>query len=98
MLSLEQRGCIQLLSLLFKHGQNNPNVFEILARNTRAADIRKYRTEINKNSKYKNSPYYKAAKLWDTLPWQIKDSETIEELKQHLKILYPCFVDDFYLV
>ena len=64
--SLEQRRCIQLLSLLFIHGESHLNVFEIPARNTRAAAIRKFKTEIYKNSKYKNSPYYKAAKLWDT--------------------------------
>ena len=89
--------CIQLLSLLFIHSKNHENVFVIPARNTRAVNIRKYRTEICKNSKYKNSPYYKAAKLWDTLPRIIKDSDTIGELNQLLKLHYPRFVDDFYL-
>ena len=93
-----QRCCIKLLSLLFVHGQTHGNVFEIPALNTRVADVCKFRTEIYKNSKYKNSPYYKAAKLWDTLPRQVKDSTTLFELKQHLKIQYPHFVDDFYLV
>ena len=58
LLSLEQRRCIQLLSLLFMHGKSHENVFEIPARQTRAANIPKYKTEIYKNSKYKNSPYY----------------------------------------
>ena len=98
LLSLEQRRCIQLLSLLFVHGQTHNNVFEIPARNTRAADVCKFKTEIYKNSKYKNSPYYKGAKLWDTMPRQVKDSTTLFELKQHLKILYPYFVDNFDLV
>ena len=98
LMSLEQRRCIQLLSLLFIHGQTNVDVFEIPVRNTRAANIRKFRTEIYRKSKYKNSPYYKAAKLWDALPRHVKDSSTLSELKQHLKVLYPSFVDDFYLV
>ena len=54
-------------------------------------------TEIYKNSKYKNSPYYKAAKLWDILPRTIRNSSTLGELKQHLKVFYPRYVDDFYL-
>ena len=97
-ISLEQRRCIQLLPLLFMHGESHPTVFEIPARNTRAADIQKYRTEIYKNSKYENSPFYKAAKLWDTLPRKAKDSTTLSELKQHLKVLYPRYVNDFYLM
>ena len=66
LLSLEQHRCIQLLSLLFMHGQTSVDAYEVPVRNKRAANIRKFRTEIYKYSKYKNSPYYKAAKLWDT--------------------------------
>ena len=77
----------KLLSLLFIHSESYVNVFEIPARNSRAADILKYRTEIYKNPKYKNSPYYKAATLWDTLLRQAKGSATLGELKQHLKVL-----------
>ena len=97
LISLEQRRCIQLLTLLFVHGESHENVFEIPARNTRAANIRKYRTEIYKNAKYKNSPYYKAAKLWDTLPRHIRDSLTMSELKKHLKVFFPGYDDNFYL-
>ena len=98
LISVEQRRCIQKLSLLFIHGESHMTVFEIPARNIRAAEVRKYRTEIYKNSKYKNSPFYKAAKLLDTLPRQIKNSTTVYELKQNLKVLYPRYVDDFYLM
>ena len=76
LVSLERRRCIQLLSLLFVHGKSNENVFEIPPRNTRAATVRKYRTQISRNSKYKNSPYCEAAKLWDLLPRTIRDSTT----------------------
>ena len=98
LLSLEQRRCIQLISLLYQHGESKQNVFVIPARNTRAVNIRKFRTEVYHNSKYKNSPYYKAAKFWDTLPRPAKDSETLYELKQHLRTLFPVFDDNFYLV
>ena len=53
LISLEQRRCIQLLSLLFHHGQLNGDVHVIPARNTRAAIMRKYKTEIYKNSKWR---------------------------------------------
>ena len=35
-----------------------------------------------------NSPFYKAAKLWDTLPKNVKDSDTLIELKKLLKVIY----------
>ena len=47
------------------------------------------------NVKYRNSPYYKAAKLWDTLPNDIKDIGTILELKRLLKIYFSPF-DEYY--
>ena len=97
LIGLEQRSCIQLLSLLFLHGESNVNVFEIPARNTRAAEICKYKTEIYKNSEYKNSPYYKAAKSWDTLPRHIRDSTTLGELKRYIKVLYARYDDNFFL-
>ena len=97
LISLEQRRCVQLLCLLYQHGELNVNVFVIPARNTRAVHVRKFKTEIYHNSKYKNSPYYKAAKFWDTLPRPSKDSQTIGELKRHLRDLFPLFDETFYL-
>ena len=97
LISLEQRRCVQLLCLLYQHGELNVNVFVIPARNTRAVHIRKFKTEIYRNSKYKNSPYFKAAKFWDTLPRPSKDSQTIGELKRHLRDLFPLFDETFYL-
>ena len=41
LISLEQRRCMQLVSLLFIHGESHQNVFEIPTRVTRAAAIRK---------------------------------------------------------
>ena len=76
LVSLDQRLCVHLISLLYQHSELNENVFEILERHTRAVNRRKYRTEMYHNIKYENSPYYKAAKIWDTLPRPVKDSET----------------------
>ena len=39
------------------------------------------------NAKYRDSPYYKAAKLWDTLPRNILDTGTL------LKILFFTILD-----
>ena len=96
LISLEQRRCIQLLSLLFQHGELN--VFEHPVRNTRAANVRKFKTEMYQNTKCKNSPYYKSAKFSDTLPTPAKDSETLIEFKRHLRRSFPDYDDTFYLV
>ena len=53
LMRLEQWRCLQLLSLLFLHGESNVNVFEIPARNTRAAEVCQYKTEIKKKEKKK---------------------------------------------
>ena len=98
LVSLEQRRCVQLITLLYQHSELNENVFEIPARNTRAVNRRKYRTEMYRNIKYKNSPYYKAAKFWDTLPRLVIDSETPMDLKRQLRNLFSVFDDTFYLV
>ena len=73
------------------------NAIEVPARNTRAANVRRYRTEVYTNSKYKNTPYCKASKLWDTLPREIETSQTLHELKSQVKAHYPSFIEDFYL-
>ena len=98
LVGLEQRRCIQTLSLLYSHGESNANTFVIPARNTRAANRRKFKTEKYENAKYKNSPYYRAAKLWDTLPDQIRDSSSLGELKKHLKALYSVFDENKFLL
>ena len=76
----------------------NMNVFEVAVRNTRAANVRKYKTERFQNSKYKNSPFYKAAKYWDTLPRILKDCESAYELKRHLRVLHAPYDENFFLI
>ena len=56
------------------------------------------KTKKYENTKYKHSPYYKAAKLWDTLAVDIIDSTTIGELIKRLKVLYAQFDQHYYVV
>ena len=65
----------------------NQDVVNNPPRNTRAATRKKFVTVKYENMKYRNRPYYKAAKLWDTLPKFITDTLTLTELKRlHLTL------------
>ena len=92
LVSLEQRRCIQLLSLLHVHGNMNPDVISVPPHNTRAANRKKYRTVKYEITKYRDSPYYKAVKLLDTLPRHIVDSGSLTELKRLLKNFFSPFI------
>ena len=48
------------------------------------------------NAKYRDSPHYKAAKLWDTLPRNILDTGTLTELKILLKIYFSPSNDTYF--
>ena len=98
LVSLEQRRSIQTLSLLYSHGESNANTFVIPVRNTRASNRRKFKTERYENAKYKNSPYYKAAKLWDSLPDNIRDSDMLGELKKHIRAFYAVFDEKYFVL
>ena len=85
LLSLEQRRSLQLLHLMYLH-KNNIDNKRIL--NTRAARREHFYVERYNNIKYKNSPFYKRAELWDLLPLYITESESIFQFKQKLKPRY----------
>ena len=53
----------------------------------------KYKTVKYENVKYCSNPYYKAAKLWDSLPRNITDIGTITEHKTLLKAYFGRFHD-----
>ena len=97
LVSFEQCRSIQVLLLLYSHGKLNPQVLAPPC-NPRAANRLKYwiQTEKYENGKYKNSPFYKAAKLWDTLPKYIVDTGTLTELKKHLKAYYSPSDDKYF--
>ena len=65
----------------------------ILNRNTRAARREHFYVERYNNIKYKNSPFYKGAELWDLLPLYITESESIFQFKQKLKPRYKIYCD-----
>ena len=92
LLSLEQRRQKQLLSLMFIYKQRF-TVARIHERVTRGAGIFSFVRERYNCVKYKNSPYYKGSILWDGLPNDVKNSQTLLEFKKHLKRLYRIYDD-----
>ena len=55
---------------------------------TRAAETFAFVRERYNCVKYKNSPYYKGALLWDELSIVARNSMSLLEFKRHLKTTY----------
>ena len=85
----------QLLSLLYIHVNANPDVYHVEPRNTRAGTRKKFKTMKYENAKYHDSPCYKASKLWDTLPQEITNIASLNELKKLIKTDFSPF-DEIY--
>ena len=47
-----------------------------------------FKVERYKNCKYKNSPYYKGADIWKSLPLDISDSDCMFQFKKGIKRIY----------
>ena len=92
LLSLDQRRKFQLLSLMFIHKKNH-NVQRPFNRATRGPDRYSFHLERYNNVKYKNSPYYKGSELWDTLPLNTINYDTLFDFKKHLKKRYVIYLD-----
>ena len=60
----------------------------ILPRNTRAANLYSFTRERYHNNKYKNSPFYKGAMLWDQLPVNARQCLLHTEFKKVLTHVY----------
>ena len=88
LLSLEQRRQIQLLNLMFIYKTRHRNVRRIHGRNTRAANVFSFTRERYNNNKYKNSPFYKGALLWDTLPLDARQCVQLSVFKKLLRGVY----------
>ena len=73
LLSLEQRSKKQLLCLMFIHKKRH-DVAHVHRRRTRAAQNLSFVRERYNCLKYKNSPYYKGALLWDSLRILVRNS------------------------
>ena len=92
-LSLEQRRSIQLLHLMYLHKSNVDNL-RVPNRNTRAAQRDQFYAERYNNFKYKNSPFYKGSEVWNLLPRENVESESIFQFKQYLlKRTYTVYCD-----
>ena len=78
------------------HGRNAraANVFRhvdiqrIHGRNARAANVFSFTRERYHNNKYKNSPFYKGAVLWDKLPLCVRQCVTHPASKMALNRVY----------
>ena len=79
LLSLEQRRQKQLLCLMFIYKTRHASIRRVHGRNTRAANVYSFTRERCQNVKYKNSPFYKGALLWDTLPRHMKQYMSLLE-------------------
>ena len=88
LLSLEQRRQLQLLNLMFIYKNRHRDIRRIHGRNTRAANVYSFTRERYHNNKYKNSPFYKGALLWDTLPMNIRQCERLPVFKKALRSVY----------
>ena len=94
LLSLEQRRQLQLLNLMFIYKNRHRDVRRIHGRNTRAANVYSFTRERYHNNKYKNSPFYKGALLWDTLPMNIRQCERLPLFKKALRGIYHEYDDN----
>ena len=92
LLSLKQRRSLQLLHLMYLH-KNDISNMRIMNRNTRAARREHFYVERYNNVKYKNSPYHKGTELWDLLPLDIIQSDSIFQFKPCLKRRYNIYCD-----
>ena len=88
LISLEQRRQKQLLNLMFIYKNRHVNIRRVHARNTRAANLYSFTRERYHNNKYKNSPFYKGAILWDQLPVNARQCLLHTEFKKLLTHVY----------
>ena len=96
LVSLEQRRCKHVLSLMYKLSKNADNR-KIALRNTRQQEKYVFRTDVKIGTKYSNSPYYKGTKLWNTLTREIQFSDSMFKFKNHLKPYFNVYDQNFYV-
>ena len=93
LLSLEQRRKKQLLCLMFIYKSRHINIQGVHGRNTRAAQIYSFARERYHYVKYKNSPYYKGSILWDELPVETRQCNSMLDFKKSLRRIYRRYDD-----
>ena len=94
LVSLEQRRCKQLLSIMYKMSRDPVNIV-VPSRNTRMHQKLVFRRDSKIGTKYVNSPFYKGTKLWNSLPKEIQDSDSIYLFKNEIRKIYKDYVNDF---
>ena len=87
LLSLQQRRTMQLLSLMFLH-KKDPINLKIPARNTCAAERTEFHVERFQNLKYKNSPFYIGAEIWNSLDINLVNADCLFQFKKGLSKLF----------
>ena len=76
-----------MLYMMYIH-KKRQNVARVYRRQTRAAGIFTFVREKYNCMKYRNSPYYKGAVLWDELPVSTRTCNSLLDFKKHLKMIY----------
>ena len=97
LVSLEQRRCKQLLSLMYKISKEANNIV-IPARNTRMHAKVVFRLDRKIGTKYSCIPYYKGTILWNKLTKRVQDSDSIFIFKKHIDKEYQTYIKDLYLI
>ena len=70
---------------MFIYKNRHADIRRVHGRNTRAANVFSFTRERYHNNKYRNSPYYKGALLWETLPMTTKRCTTMLEFKKSIR-------------
>ena len=94
LISLEQRRVKQLLAIMYKLAKNPDNIV-VPARNTRRHDKKVFRVDNKIGTKYAKSPFYIGTKIWDKLPLNEQNVETMFEFKAFISNRYDTFVKNF---
>ena len=82
-----------MLCLMFIYKGRHNNIQRVHGRNTRAAQLYSFARERYHKVKYKNSPYYKGSILWDELPVETRQCNSMPEFKKSLHRIYRRYDD-----
>ena len=90
---LEQRRESHLLSLMFKRSFQ-PEYVESNARKTRQSEGRILAVPHPRTSKYKKAPLYCGSKMWNELPFKVRDTNSIVVFKNRVRTHLAILLDD----
>ena len=96
LISLEQRRVKQLLAIMYKLSKIPTNIV-IPARNTRRHDKKVFHVDRKIGTKYAKSPFYIGTKLWDLLPYDEQNAETVFNFKAFISKRYNTFEKNYFV-